>query len=469
MVADRRRGDPSRDDSLTTTPSPPWVLPEAEPGRGAQLGADSAAVDQAKIRGRRVDLGDVQAALLRVPGISAAAVLPVGEGNRARLVGFYVSDDELASVDLHDLLSARLPDYMVPAHHIRLSELPLGPNGKTDKQRLQQLAEELAAGSHPFEPPCTEGEQRLATVWAEVLGIAAGRVGRHDNFFDVGGTSLSAIHLLILLNHQMSLTDLLRRPVLRDQARLLEAVAGAGGALLLHEFAAAAPARPVLVCFPDAGGNAINFQHLADTAADRVRVLAVELPGHDLARPEEELVTLPRLATRLARELDRTPGLHLWGQGAGAAAALATAQALERARTEVAAVLVAWDDTVPDDAARDRAEDLSDDDVADRLRRRQAYVEVDGATPGRLAFVARAYRHDWAEALRVLDRLGGDPRIDCPVTELTLGSAPSRLRADAAKVSRRRLAGMAGDVARHHPGEILSALDRWCGRVAAPA
>jgi amino acid adenylation domain-containing protein len=398
--------------------------------------------DQVKIRGLRVEIGEVQAALLRVPGITAAAVVPVGEGNAARLVGFYVSDEELASIDLHDLLSAWLPEYMVPAHHFRLPELPLNENGKTDKVRLKGLADELATGQHAFEPPGTEAEQRLATLWAEVLGMAAGRVGRHDDFFALGGTSLSAIHLLMRLDHQLSVTDLMSHPVLADQARLMAAADGAGPPRLLQELGGPVHGRPVLVCMPDAGGNAINFQRLADEAGDRVQVVAVEPPGHDLARPEEELADLPSLAERLAGELAGRSGLYMWGQGAGAAAALATARALERAGTEVAGVVV----------ARDSAPvgDLSDEEVADQLRRRQAYVDVDGAARGRLAFVARAYRHDWAQARLVLARLAGEPGPSCPVAELT----PDEPTAD---------------VARHHPDLILQVLDRWRGLVATAA
>jgi amino acid adenylation domain-containing protein len=410
--------------------------------------------EQVKVRGLRVEIGEVQSALLRVPGVTAAAVVPVGEGNAARLVGFYVSEYELASVDLHDLLSAWLPEYMVPSHHHRLPELPLNENGKTDKLRLRQLAEELATSTSAFEPPGTDFERRLATVWAEVLGMPAGRVGRHDDFFALGGTSLSAIHLLMRLNHRLSSADLLTYPVLRDQAELLAAAGGTVRTRLLHELSAAAGERPVLVCLPDAGGNAINFQALADKAADRVRVLAVELPGHDLARPEEDLVTLPDLADRLVRELAGGPGPYLWGQGAGAAAALATARALRRAGTAVAGVMVAWDGLTP--APGTPVQDLSDDEVADRLRRRQAYVDVDGAVPERLAFVARAYRHDWAEALRVLDQLDGDPGLDCPIAELTLGPATARLHADAVQIS-----DVEGDVSRQDPEQIFAILDRW--------
>jgi thioesterase domain-containing protein len=424
--------------------------------------------DQVKIRGLRVEIGDVQAALSGIPGISGAVVVPVGEGNGARLVAFYVSDYELASVDLHDLLSARLPEYMVPAHHFRLPELPLNENGKVDKQRLCELADELASGLHAFEPPASENEQVLATLWAEVLGMAAGRVSRHDDFFDLGGTSLSAIHLLMRLNHRLAFTDMLATPVLKDQARLLEMSGGGIEAGLLHELSGPVAAGPVLVCFPDAGGNAINFQHLADTAAGRARVLAVEFPGHDLARPDEDLMPLAQLAEKLAGELTGKTGLCLWGQGAGAAAAMATAQALERAGTRVAGVLVAWDDTMAG-ASGTWEVTASDGEVADQLRRRQAYVEVDGAATGRLAFVARAYRHDWSEALQAVGQLGGDAGLDCPVAELTLGSASAKLDSGTAKVARRRLPELAGDVARHHPGLLLETLDGLLAQDAARA
>jgi amino acid adenylation domain-containing protein len=434
--------------------------------------------DQLKIRGFRVELGDVATALLRVPGVAAAAVVPVGEGNGARLVGFYVSEEELAEVDLHDLLSAWLPEYMVPSHHFRLPELPLNENGKTDKPRLRRLAQELASGIRAFEPPSTSAERQLATLWAEVLGKAAGQVGRHDDFFNLGGTSLSAIHLLMRLDHRLSMTDMLHNSVLADQARLLSA-AQVRPTALVHELGPPAPGLPVLVCVPDAGGNAINFQRLADLAAGQAQVLAVEFPGHDLARPDEELARLPELAQRLARELARRPALYLWGQGAGAVAALAAARALEDAGEMVSGVMVAWGGPAPgsgwpapgDSGGNGSADgahgpQASDEEVADLLRRRRAYVDFDGAAPGRLRFVARAWRHDWTQARLALDRQGGGPGLTAPVAEFTIGAGPPLLTDGTAGLTRHRLADADGDVAREHPQVILGILRRWRDPVA---
>ncbi|MGV9306224.1 non-ribosomal peptide synthetase family protein [Nonomuraea sp. NPDC004354] len=411
--------------------------------------------DQIKIRGLRVEIGEIQAALQSVPGISAAAVVPVGEGNGRRLVAFYVSADDLTEIDLHDLLSARLPAYMVPAHHFRVPELPLNDNGKTDRTELQRLAGALAADRRAFEPPTSPAEQRLATLWAEVLGMAAGRVGRYDDFFELGGTSLSAIHLLLRLEHRLAMADLLNHSVLADQAEILSAAGNAVPVRHVHELSGAGTGRPELLCLPDAGGNAINFQRLAEAAGDRLQVLAVELPGHDLARPHERLISLPRLAEHLADELRGRSGLYLWGQGAGAAATILTAQALERSGIEVGGVIVALEDADP------LATVLSDDEVADRLRRRRAYVEFDGVTTARLAFVARAWRHDWAEAEQAFEGFGGDFGLACPVIELTLDPTLPSAPTGVTPASSGPDGGI--DIARHNPDLIVDVIDRHHG------
>ncbi|MEV2236939.1 non-ribosomal peptide synthetase [Micromonospora sp. NPDC049891] len=173
---------------------------------------------QVKIRGLRVEIGEVRAAIAAVPGVIDAAVVAVGDGNRARLVAFHVATDEIASDDLDKQLAARLPDYMIPAHHLRLDALPLNDNSKVDMVRLRRLAQEATSGAVAFEPPGTAAERCLAVVWSEVLGLPAERVSRHDDFFESGGTSLSAVHLLTRLKHRLSLSDLLAGPTLREIA-----------------------------------------------------------------------------------------------------------------------------------------------------------------------------------------------------------------------------------------------------------
>lgn len=178
---------------------------------------------QVKLRGFRIEIGEIENALLRVPGVRDGAVVVVrGE----RLVAFCTGAE---LVGVQERLAESLPVYMVPAAVHWRERLPLTANGKTDRRTLTSLAEELdsvgeGAEDGPLKPE-SAGERRLAAAWAEVLGVAADRIGRLDHFFDRGGTSLSAVRLAIALNRAITLKDVIRHPVLADLAELLDAPA----------------------------------------------------------------------------------------------------------------------------------------------------------------------------------------------------------------------------------------------------
>jgi amino acid adenylation domain-containing protein len=183
---------------------------------------------QVKISGFRIEIGEIDNALLRVPGVrDGAVVVAAGPGREPRLVAFYTGPRPLPADALRDRLAASLPGYMVPSAFRWRESLPLTGNSKIDVKALKALAaalgepapEDRAAGDHA---PGTATEQRLAAAWAKVLGIPADQVSRHDNFFDLGGTSLSAVKLAINLDRTVSLRELTRCPVLADLARLID-------------------------------------------------------------------------------------------------------------------------------------------------------------------------------------------------------------------------------------------------------
>ena len=178
---------------------------------------------QVKISGFRIEIGEIENTLLRLPGVRDAAVVVTQRADRSkRLVAFYSGERSLVASVLQDQLSESLPEYMVPsAFHWRRS-LPLTDNGKIDRKALTALAGEFDVTEQDHDGPSTATEQRLAAAWAEVLGIPKDQIGRRDHFFNLGGTSLSAIRLAIALDRAVSFRDLGGHPILADQATLID-------------------------------------------------------------------------------------------------------------------------------------------------------------------------------------------------------------------------------------------------------
>jgi len=153
--------------------------------------------DQVKVRGFRIELGDVETALMTVPTVRAAvaAVREQSPGD-VRLWAFLVprsadSPPEVAEVRKH--LRGLLPEYMIPQRMELITEIPRTPNGKVDRRRLP-FEDVVSSLSQEVHEPETDTERFLATLWTELLGVE--RVGRDDNFFDLGGHSLLSIRAI---------------------------------------------------------------------------------------------------------------------------------------------------------------------------------------------------------------------------------------------------------------------------------
>ncbi|PCR95715.1 non-ribosomal peptide synthetase [Pseudomonas fluorescens] len=147
---------------------------------------------QVKLRGLRLELGEIEAQLLSHPALREAVVLVREE----RLVAYFTWHAEAGQPGIETLrehLLARLPDYMVPSAFVALDSLPLSPNGKVDRKALPAPGAESVL-VREYEPPVGETEVALARLWAEVLKVE--RVGRHDHFFELGGHSLLAVSLI---------------------------------------------------------------------------------------------------------------------------------------------------------------------------------------------------------------------------------------------------------------------------------
>ncbi|POD68866.1 hypothetical protein BKM17_26365 [Pseudomonas syringae group genomosp. 3] len=203
-----------------------------EQGRLVFLGRND---HQIKIRGYRVEPGEIEGALLKHPSISEATVLAVGEGQGRRLIAYVVAQpgDQLAA-DLFAHLIARLPEYMVPSAFVRLDALPLTGNGKVD-QKLLPAPEDDAFVRQVYSAPEGEIECSLAAIWSELLGLE--RISRHDNFFELGGHSLLGMQLVSRvanLGAELPLSSLFTSPTLVGLAKEVLQHQIQGGASLLR-------------------------------------------------------------------------------------------------------------------------------------------------------------------------------------------------------------------------------------------
>jgi len=183
---------------------------------------------QVKVRGFRIEPGEVEAALARHPAVAQAAVVVTGEGVARRLVAFLAATGEMsipAAVELRIFLGRTLPEYMVPSAFVEIRALPLVPGGKVDRRALAGMAPAPGQGEGSA-APATPVEQILAGIWAEVLHL--GEVGADADFFALGGHSLLATQVVSRVREafgvELPLRHLFERPTVAALAVEIESL-----------------------------------------------------------------------------------------------------------------------------------------------------------------------------------------------------------------------------------------------------
>jgi natural product biosynthesis luciferase-like monooxygenase protein/amino acid adenylation domain-containing protein len=180
--------------------------------------------DQLKVRGHRIEPGEIEAVLLEQEDITEAIIITdntaTGDVN---LVACIVSTAAIDVAALRTVLARRLPAYMIPAQYILLTRLPLTPNGKVDKKALKALLSLQEMTDIGYVPPANETEEKLTAIWEVVLGRS--RVGITDNFFTLGGQSLSGMRMINMIrnefNVRMGIVDLFNAQTIQELAVLI--------------------------------------------------------------------------------------------------------------------------------------------------------------------------------------------------------------------------------------------------------
>ena len=231
--------------------------------------------DQIKIRGFRVEPGEVTAALRTHPGVRDAVVVVAGDGAQRHLIGYVTPADgvdpaALRPSMLRDFLARRLPDYLVPTGFKALDRLPLNANSKVDRAALPAPARETGERASPAR---SETEKRLADIWRVLLAAeGAGDAGREDSFFALGGNSLSAARLMFRIHEVF---DVELRLAAFYETPTLAACAAAIDAARRHTPAPAAPSgigrrdrSAYRVAAPESAGSSALAPHMVRLTSD---------------------------------------------------------------------------------------------------------------------------------------------------------------------------------------------------------
>ena len=176
---------------------------------------------QVKVRGFRIEPGEIEAVLCTHPNVRSAVVVARDDRSNSKVLAAYIcTADSTAIDDLSSFVAERLPEYMVPATFTVLDELPRTPAGKIDRNALPVPQDD--ARSADYVAPRTPMESALAAIWCKLLGIE--RVSIHDDFFQIGGHSLLALELLTKIRQEldvdMALSDVFAAPTVAQMAAL---------------------------------------------------------------------------------------------------------------------------------------------------------------------------------------------------------------------------------------------------------
>ncbi|HEV2734163.1 MAG TPA: condensation domain-containing protein, partial [Longimicrobiaceae bacterium] len=199
---------------------------------------------QVKLRGFRIEPGEIESVLLRDPRVrECVAVVRADAAGERRIVAYLAGTDVPGAEELRARLRESLPDYMVPSAFVALERLPLTPSGKVDRGALPDPAAHDASGRE-HAPPRTPAERSLAEIWREVLGVE--RVGIHEHFFELGGDSIHAVRVAAAAR-RAGLRILPRQLFEHTTVAELAQVAGSGGAVASEQgpVTGTAPLTPI--------------------------------------------------------------------------------------------------------------------------------------------------------------------------------------------------------------------------------
>ncbi len=296
---------------------------------------------QLKIRGFRVELGEIESALVSHESVEQAVVLT--DADQKRLIAYVISSNSITQNELQEALQTRLPEYMIPSAFVFMDQFPMLANGKVNRKQLATQVVASVTENVTYVAPITEIEKQLATIWSEVLTHE--KVGTHSNFFELGGHSLLAIRLIAKMNtalqQEFVVSQLFQFPTIKGFiANVIDNNEGSI-ATTITLMNTDKQQEKSLFCIPGAGGNIVSFYALAQGIEGAYKVYGCKAQGLENDAPILE--TVEAIATQYIKEIqeiDPQGPYHLAGYSFGSKVVYEMAYQLQNQGFEVAQLVI---------------------------------------------------------------------------------------------------------------------------------
>jgi amino acid adenylation domain-containing protein len=299
---------------------------------------------QVKIHGHRIELGEIEAALASYPAIRQSLVVARDdESGNKRLVAYLVAEPAAcpSSDALRSHLRHKLPSYMLPSAFVLMDAFPLTPNGKVDRRALPEPRHERSDRSVAVVRHRTDLEKKLICIWQDLLKVHP--IGITDDFFELGGDSILAAHMLIRLRdafgHHLPMSALIQGTTVEYLASLLTTPAGHSSSLLVP--IQPSGSKPPLFFVHGVGGEVVGFLPLARRLGQDQPLYAFQAQGAD--GTGEPLVRIEEMAARYLEELLAVQPhgpLFLGGYSFGSVVAFEMARQLQARGRQVGMLII---------------------------------------------------------------------------------------------------------------------------------
>jgi amino acid adenylation domain-containing protein len=302
--------------------------------------------NQVKIRGVRVELGEIETTLLQYPGVKETLVAIAANNSQQKgIVAYCVCKSiSITSRQLRDFLKTKLPEYAVPTAFVFLDALPLTPNGKINRQALLELPLNQLETENDFLPPQDRLEWQLSQIWSRILNVKP--IGRNDDFFELGGTSLLALRLFEQIQStfgkNLPLAILFQAPTIAQLASLMLDRGWSASWSSLVSIQPHGNQSPLFLIHA-IGGNVLGYRWLAEALGTERPIYGLQARGLD--GQQTPLTSIENMATSYLEEIKliQPQGPYfLAGHSFGGFVAFEMAQQLMR-QGETVAILALFD------------------------------------------------------------------------------------------------------------------------------